>query len=176
MGKWNDMIILSLDLSLSSTGYSIINKDYNLITYGTIQTKAKDNTEEERLYIIGKKIDELIKEYNVTDIVCESSFKSVNVKTTQQLAKLLGISSYLSVDNNANISTVNPSSARKMVLGNGKADKEEVCKYIQDNYWNIGTFSDKQTKNIQKTSDIYDSMLLGLWFLKQNNLNEKWNK
>ena len=25
------MIILSLDLSLSSTGYSIINKDYNLI-------------------------------------------------------------------------------------------------------------------------------------------------
>lgn len=92
------------------------------------------------------------------------------------MAKLLGVSSYLSVDNNVNMSTVNPSSARKMVLGNGKADKEEVCKYIQDNYWNIGAFSDKQTKNIQKTSDIYDSILLGLWFLKSKNLNEKWNK
>ena len=83
---------------------------------------------------------------------------------------------YSSLLLSVNISTVNPSSARKMVLGNGKADKEEVCKYIQDNYWNIGIFSDKQTKNIQKTSDVYDSMLLGLWFLKQNNLNEKWNK
>lgn len=92
------------------------------------------------------------------------------------MAKLLGISSYLSVDNNISISTVNPSSARKMVLGNGKADKEEVCKYIQDNYWNIGTFSDKQTKSIQKTSDIYDSMLLGLWFLKYKRLNDKYKK
>lgn len=92
------------------------------------------------------------------------------------MAKLLGISSYLSVDNNIGISTVNPSSARKMVLGNGKADKEEVCKYIQDNYWNIGTFSDKQTKSIQKTSDIYDSMLLGLWFLKYKRLNDKYKK
>ena len=170
------MIILNLDLSLSSTGYSVIDDNYNLITYGTIQTKAKDNTEEERLYIIGKKIDKLIKEYNVTDIVCESSFKSVNVKTTQQLAKLLGISSYLSVDNNVGISTVNPSSARKMVLGNGKADKEEVCKYIQDNYWNIGIFSDKQTKSVKKTSDIYDSMLLGLWFLKSKKLNKKYSQ
>lgn len=168
------VIILSLDLSLSSTGFSIIDDEYNLISYGTIQTKAKDNTEEERLYIIGKKIDEIIKEYRITNICVEGSYKSVNIKTTQQLAKLLGISIFLSVDNNINILTVNPTTARKSIIGNGKADKEEVAKYIQDNYWNIGEFSDKQTKAVQKTSDIYDSMLLGLYFLKKNNLNNKY--
>ena len=168
------MKILSLDLSLSSTGFSIIDEKYNLITYGTIQTKAKDNTEEERLHIIGKRIDELIKEYNVTDVCVEASYKSVNVKTTQQLAKLLGISMYLSVDNDIKVTTVNPSTARKSILGNGSAKKEEVCSYIQDNHWNIGEYSDKQTKTIQKTSDIYDSMLLGLWFLKQFKLNQKY--
>ena len=31
------VIILSLDLSLSSTGFSIIDDEYNLISYGTIQ-------------------------------------------------------------------------------------------------------------------------------------------
>lgn len=159
---------------LSSTGYSIINENYNLITYGTIQTKAKDNTEEERLHIIGKKIDELIKEYKVTDVCVEASYKSVNIKTTQQLAKLLGISMYLSVDNDIKVTTVNPSTARKSILGNGSAKKEDVAKYIQNNYWDIGEYSDKQTKSIKKTSDVYDSMLLGLWFLKQHKLNEKY--
>lgn len=168
------MIVLNLDLSLSSTGYSIINENYNLITYGTIQTKAKDNTEEERLHIIGKKIDELIKEYKVTDVCVEASYKSVNIKTTQQLAKLLGISMYLSVDNDIKVTTVNPSTARKSILGNGSAKKEDVAKYIQNNYWDIGEYSDKQTKSIKKTSDVYDSMLLGLWFLKQHKLNEKY--
>jgi crossover junction endodeoxyribonuclease RuvC len=169
------MRVLNLDLSLSSTGFSIIDEEYNLITYGTIQTKAKDNTEEERLHIIGKRIDELIKEYNVTDVCVEASYKSVNVKTTQQLAKLLGISMYLSVDNDIKVTTVNPSTARKSILGNGSAKKEEVAKFIQDNYWYIGEYSDKQTKTIQKTSDIFDACLLGLWFLKQHKLNEKYS-
>lgn len=167
------MIILCLDLSLSSTGYSIIDDDYNLLTYGTIQTKAKEYKEEERLHIIGVAINEIIKEYNVTDLCIENSFKSVNIKTTQQLAKLQGISCYIGVDNGVKINIITPSSARKMVLGNGKATKIEVAKYIRDNYWDIGEFSDKETRTIKKTSDIFDSMLLGLCYLKKHKLEEK---
>ena len=159
------MIVLGLDLSLwlSSTGFSIIDEEYNLITYGTIQTKAKDNTEEERLHIIGKKIDELIKEYNVTDICIENSYKSVNIKTTQQLAKLLGISTYLGIDNGLEVHTVSPTVARKHILNKGNATKEEVANYIRENHWDMGEYSDKETKTIKKTSDIYDSALLGLF-------------
>ena len=71
--------MLNLDLSISSTGYSIMDENYNLISYGTIQTTSKGNTEEERLYIIGKKIDKLIKEFGVNVIVAENQFKSVNI-------------------------------------------------------------------------------------------------
>ena len=168
------MRILSLDLSLSSTGYCIIDEEYNLITYETIQTKAKNNTEEERLYIIGKEIDRLIKEYNVTHVCVEGSYKSVNVRTTQQLAKLLGISLYLSVDKNIIDETINPTMARKYILGKGNANKEEVAEYIRANHWDIGEFSDKETKSVKKTSDIYDSMLLGLFFLKKYKLDKKY--
>ena len=168
------MIVLSLDLSLSSTGYCIIDEEYNLISYETIQTNAKDNTEEERLYIIGKKIEQLIEEYNVTHVCIEGSYKSVNIKTTQQLAKLLGISIYISIDIGAEVCTVNPSAARKYILGKGNANKEEVAEWIRQNHWDIGEFSDKKTKTIKKTSDIYDSMLLGLFFLKKYKLDKKY--
>ena len=110
----------------------------------------------------------------MTDVCIEESYKSVNIKTTQQLAKLLGVSIYISMKNNVNIITVNPTTARKLILKNGSAKKEDVAKYIQDNHWNIGEYSDKQTKTIQKTSDIFDSMLLGLYFLKKNKLNDKY--
>ena len=165
--------MLNLDLSISSTGYSIMDENYNLISYGTIQTTSKGNTEEERLYIIGKKIDKLIKEFGVNVIVAENQFKSVNIKTTQQLARLMGIVIFICKDNNIEIEYFNPSSARKWVMNNGKAKKEDVAQFIMEKHYNIGEYSDKQTKKIKKTSDIYDSILLGLAYLKKYKLNNK---
>lgn len=109
-------------------------------------------------------------------VIAESQFKSVNIKTTQMLARLMGISIYLSQDNEIPIEYISPTSARKIVTGDGKMKKEEVAQYIIDNYYNIGEYSDKQTKKIQKTSDIYDSILLNLAILKQRKLNEKYKK
>ena len=168
------MKVLGLDLSLSSTGYCIIDENYNLIAYETIQTKAKDNTEEERLHIIGKEIDRLIKEYNITHVICEGSYKSINVRTSQQLARLSGIAMYLAIDNGIEIEACNPSSARKYTLGKGSAKKEEVFEWIKDNYWYMGEFSDKETKTIKKTSDIYDAGLLCIFFLKKYKLDKKY--
>lgn len=167
------MVILNLDLSISSTGFSVIDEKYNLISYGTIQTTSKGYTEEERLYIIGKEIDRLIKEYNIDVVVAENQFKSVNIKTTQQLARLMGITIFMCQDNNVKIEYFNPSSARKWVMNDGKAKKEDVAQFIINNYYYIGEYSDKQTKKVEKTSDIYDSILLGLAYLKKYNLNNK---
>ena len=168
------MKILALDLSLSSTGYCIIDENYNLIAYETIQTKAKNFTEEERLYIIGKEINRLMKEYDITHVCIENSYKSVNIKTTQQLAKLLGISTYLGIDNGLEVHTVSPTVARKHILNKGNATKEEVANYIRENHWDMGEYSDKETKAIKKTSDIYDSALLGLFLLKKLELDKKY--
>lgn len=126
------------------------------------------------MYTIGKRIDEIIKEYNVTDVCIENSYKSVNIKTTQQLAKLLGIATYLAINNELNIETINPSSARKIVMGNGASKKEDVAEYIRENYWDIGEYCNKQTKTQNKTSDIFDSMLLCIVFLKKYKLDKKY--
>ena len=62
--------------------------------------------------------------------------------------------------NQIDIDLIFPSSVKKLVTGNGRAIKEDVAKYIQENYIDIGEYSDKQGKN--KTSDICDAISIAI--------------
>lgn len=167
------MIILGLDLSLSSTGYSIIDYNENVLAYGVINTTTKNN-DFERMYIIANKIDELIQKYNVTIVCLENSFFGSNPNTGIKLARLMGAVSYICVENNLLIELITPAQGRKILMNNGKAKKEEVANFIKENYIDIGEYSDKtiKTKGIQKTSDMYDSMAVGFAFIKKWKLNK----
>lgn len=164
------MVIIGLDLSLSSTGYSIINCKGEILTYGVISTTTKDN-DYIRVYKIASRIKELIKEYEVDVAVLENSFFGKNPNTGLKLARLAGAVFYICIESNIEIEMLAPTTTRKILLGDGKAKKESVAKFIQDSYINIGKYSDKAGKN--KTSDIYDSLCLGLAYLKRYNLNNK---
>ena len=67
--------------------------------------------------------------------------------------------------NNLTIEYLAPTSVKKIVTGNGKATKEDVAKYVQDHYINIGEYSDKSGKN--KTSDIYDAISIAIAVRKE---------
>ena len=71
-----------------------------------------------------------------------------------------------------------PTTTRKILLGDGKAKKEQVANYIRENIIDIGEYSDKEnkTKGIKKTSDIYDSICLAFSYLKKYILDRKYNK
>ena len=92
------MILLGLDLSLSSTGYSIIDENENVLTYGTICSKAKYE-DAVRMYMIASEIEKLIKEYNVDIAVLENSFFGKNPNTGLKLSRLCGSVFYVCVDN-----------------------------------------------------------------------------
>lgn len=168
------MNILGLDASLSSTGYSIINYEENILTYGTINTTAKDD-DFIRTYKIANKIKELIKEYKVDIVVLENSFFGKNPSTGLKLSRLCGAIFYVCVECGVKIEMLAPTTTRKILLGDGKAKKEQVASYIRKNIIDIGEYSDKtnKTKGIKKTSDIYDSLCLAFSFLKKYKLNNK---
>ena len=63
------------------------------------------------------------------------------------LRKLLGATMRMIAKNNLTIEYLAPTSVKKIVTGNGKATKGDVAKYVQDNYINIGEYSDKSGKN-----------------------------
>lgn len=172
------MLILGLDLSLSSTGFNIITDDKSLLAYGTFQTDSKKMDEFHRIHYIVNEIEKLIVDKQIDVIVCENQFFGGNARTGLTLSKLLGAVIYICIKHDRQIELLTPTQARKLLMDNGKAKKEEVAEYIRKEYEDIGEYSDKErkTKGIKKTSDIYDSMAVSFAWLKRYNLNNKYKK
>lgn len=171
------MIIIGLDLSLSSTGYNIIDGEGKIITYGTICTDAKKNNEYERIFIIANRCRDLIREYGVDYVICENSFFGGNARTSITLARLLGAVAYITIEEEKTLDLITPSASRKMLLGSGKSTKEDVAEYIRKEILDLGEYSNKaiKSKGIEKTSDIYDSLCVSFAWLKKYKLNEKYD-
>ena len=168
------MIILGLDLSLSSTGWNLITHENTVLGYDKICTNAKKNTEFERIYIIANEIRELIEVNSVDVVVAENQFFGGNARTGLTLSKLMGAIIYVCMESEVKIELLTPTQARKLLSGDGKLKKEQIANFIRENYIDLGEFSDKAGKG--KNSDLYDSLVVSLAWNKQNNLNEKWNK
>lgn len=178
------MNLLSLDLSIASTGYSVFidNKIVEcdrIVTEGTeLSEKSKKHldytyflatkSEDDRIYFLSKIIDELTKKYNITDYCIEDQFIGKNARTGLTLAKVKGSVIYVGKDNNVNIHHLKPTEVRKYLMNIGSASKERVAKYIRDNYYDVGEFSDKYNK--YKTDDKYDSLACGIALLKKKNI------
>ena len=159
------MILLALDTSVASTGFAIFNEKQEIITYGNIPTTKKDfETEDLRLNYIGNVIDELIKTYNVTDIIEEDQFTSINSKTILLLRKLVGVISRVAYKYEINIHYVYPSQWRAKLGIKGKDKKLAAFNYLKDN--NIIDLGELKTSGKKKNDDITDSLCIGLSYFK----------
>ena len=159
------MILLALDTSVASTGFAIFNEKQEIITYGNIPTVKKDfETEDLRLNYIGNVIDELIKTYNITDIIEEDQFTSINSKTILLLRKLVGIISRVAYKYDINIHYVYPSQWRSKLGIKGKDKKLAAFNYLKDN--NIIDLGELKTSGKKKNDDITDALCIGLSYFK----------
>ena len=166
------MVIMGIDASLSSTGYSVLtifdNSDIRgeITKCGVIQTKKGDfENEDSRIFHICKELAKIMLSNNVTQVVIEEQFMARNSRTVLSLRKMLGAIMYLVYEMGLDLDYLYPTSVRKLLLNDGKAKKEDVAKYIRENVIDIGEYSDKAGKN--KTSDIYDATALALAYDKK---------
>ena len=156
--------LLSIDPSLSSTGYSVIDSDTREIYDEGRYTTKPSIEENDRIRNIVMKLYGVCIQYDIEEIAMEDGFiSSINIKTGIQLAKLRGgLITYFMVKN-IPIHTQLPSETRKNLGLKGNAKKEDVANKIIELYpgiiSKIGPYSDKTNK--QKTSDIYDSICIG---------------
>lgn len=170
------MVILSLDASLSSTGYAIF-KGIKLIKYGKIQSKKdKFKDEDMRLNYMCNIIENIIKEYKVEKIICEDQFTSINSKTILSLRKLIGGIMRTANYNDIDVKYYYPSTWRKILgINKGKSNDKKLAAY---NYLlaqgiNIGEF---KATGVHKNDDIVDSICIGLCFLKDKVQDEENRK
>ncbi|SFN18632.1 Holliday junction resolvase [Peptostreptococcus anaerobius] len=143
---------------MTSTGWCVI-EDFKVISYGKINTSPKDfTTEDERINYIVDKIESVMD--NITFVGIENQFISNRTSTIMVLRKLLGATMRMITQKGICVEYLAPTSVKKIITGNGRAGKEKVAKYIQDNYIDIGEYSDKAGNN--KTSDIYDAISIAV--------------
>lgn len=152
-------MILSLDLSLSSTGYSIFNDGLELIGYGKI------NPSDKKVEYILNRISNIIAIEKVDKVLLEGGFVgSKNMLSSLKLAELRGAVKYLCMVKEIDFVEYAPQHIKKSVTGKGNASKEEVFERLSlmykssQTFNSIGAFCDKNSKN--KTSDIYDSIAI----------------
>lgn len=158
------MNILSLDPSLSSTGYSIINSKKELLLKGRYQTTNK-NTTDERIQMIIHFLENIDIEFDV--VILEDGFVGFSRQTSLQLAELRGALIAYFKYKGYPVEHEQPKKIRMNFGLPGNAKKEEVANAVLSIYPNlleeIGPYSDKSNK--QKTSDIYDSISIGLSYI-----------
>ena len=165
------MIILGLDLSLSSCGWSMITNEEHIIACDKICTDSKKNTEFERIQIVVNEIKDLIEEHSIDIVVAEDQFFSKNPKTGLTLSKLMGAVIYVCMELEVPFNLLSPTQARKILTGDGKMKKEQMANYIRENYIDLGEFIDRNC--IAKNSDKYDALVISLAWNKQHKLNNK---
>ena len=164
--------ILSIDPSLSSTGYSVIEATTREIIKISRYTTKPDIPENDRIKsIVLELFDVYMSDDTITEIVLEDGFiSSVNINSGMKLSKLRGgIITYFKI-NGVPVYTQEPTETRKNLGLKGNAKKEEVANKILELYPDlidrIGPYSDKNNKH--KTSDMYDSVCIAIAHLNKN--------
>jgi len=131
------MTIIAFDLSLSNTGIAIFNDTGDWIESLSVDTKKESNYSL-KLRKIEKAFKQLKKKYKPSVIVIEESFTRFN-KSTQAIYRVRGIAELVFYD--VEQVCYHATSVRKEVLGHGNAKKEDLQRFILDNYKN-SIFSD----------------------------------
>jgi len=130
------MIILGIDPGIAIVGYGLI--EYNsqtarittTIDYGAITTVANTPVPE-RIEIIYRELDELIKLYHPDVMAVEELFFNTNQKTAIFVAEARGVILLCAKHNNIEIAEYTPLQVKQSVVGYGQAEKSQVIMMVR---------------------------------------------
>ncbi|KKQ75047.1 MAG: Crossover junction endodeoxyribonuclease RuvC [Candidatus Woesebacteria bacterium GW2011_GWB1_38_5b] len=127
------MIILGIDPGTATTGYGLLqirNNDLHVIDFGLIETD-KNGTPELRLLSIHEKMTELFIKYTPHVVAIEKLFFAANTKTAMRVGQAQGVMFLCAAQYKVKIFEYAPATIKKVVSGNGRADKKNMQKSIR---------------------------------------------
>lgn len=119
------MLILGIDPGTATTGYGLIRKNgkgYDALEFGLIQTD-KDGTAGKRLEKICEEMTILLDKFNPNIVAIEKLFFATNAKTAMRVGQAQGVMLYAASKANIEVAEYAPGSIKKVVTGDGRADK-----------------------------------------------------
>ncbi len=163
------MKILAIDPGYERLGVAVLEKEKEKEKYifsETFKTSAKLEFSQ-RLFLLGKRIEEIIEKYQVEVLAIEKLFFNTNQKTATNVAEVRGALIYIALKNNLKLFEYTPLEIKMAVAGYGRADKKQVIFMIHQLL--------KLSKEI-KYDDEYDAIATGLTFFAHNQKYENRKK
>lgn len=128
----SSIIILGIDPGLRVTGFGVINKQGQQLSYvasGCIKTP--DGELPERLKVILNSLGEVIAQHRPQQVAVEKVFVNVNPQSTLLLGQARGAAICAAVLVNLPVAEYTALQVKQAVVGNGHAKKEQVQEMVQ---------------------------------------------
>jgi crossover junction endodeoxyribonuclease RuvC len=121
------MRILGIDPGLNKTGWAIVEQKNNLqyIDSGFIKNK-QDIQIYDKLSLIVQQVKNVMQTYKPNLLAMEETFVNNNAVSSLKLALVRGAIMAIAIENNIKIIEIKPNTIKKVITGNGKADKKQV--------------------------------------------------
>ncbi len=151
------MKIIAIDPGYERMGVAIIEKingKENLVFSECFKTFAKI-PHEERLKLIGREIEILIKKYEPEAMAIETLFFKNNQKTAMHVSEARGVMLYVASTLGLSLKEFSPMAIKIAVTGHGGSDKDQVTSMVQKLI---------KIKTKIKYDDEYDAIAAGLTY------------
>ncbi|QQS38465.1 crossover junction endodeoxyribonuclease RuvC [Candidatus Woesebacteria bacterium] len=137
------MLILGIDPGTATTGYGFLNihklpkegeklnGHYTAGDFGLIETTML-NTPGERLYFIHNELRKIIEKHKPHVMAIEKVFFATNRKTAIRVGQAQGVMLMAAAHFSIAVVEYSPMTIKKIVAGNGRADKKQVQKSVRD--------------------------------------------
>jgi len=129
-----DKIILGIDPGTLQMGYSIIeicNGKVMMAEMQTLRLSGKKNNHE-RLYLIHKKVLELVATFKPHEFAIEAPFFGKNVQSMLKLGRAQGVAIAAAMSAGIPVTEYSPRKVKQSITGNGNSDKEQVWKMLRE--------------------------------------------
>jgi len=129
------MTILGIDPGTAIIGYGLIEKEekgqkLKAIKYGCIKTSS-DFATAERLKVLNKELDSLIKKYRPNIVAVEDIFFFKNLKTAIKVSQARGVILLTIANMNLPIAEYTPLQIKQAVACYGRAEKNQVQQMVR---------------------------------------------
>ena len=149
------MRILGIDPGIAIVGYGVVDKEgnrYKTVAYDAVTTRAHTPLEE-RLLLVYKGIDEIIKMYKPDAMSIEELFFNNNAKTAVAVGQARGVILLAAVQNGIPIYEYTPLQVKQALTGYGRASKSQIQQMMK---------SILGLESVPKPDDVADALAIAV--------------
>lgn len=127
-----EKIILGVDPGTNLLGYAILHIQGKMMKIGTLGVinLIKHQDHHHKLKEIFLQLQEIIEQYQPTEMAIEAPFFGKNVQSMLKLGRAQGVSIAAAYTMGLSVSEYSPRKIKMSITGNGNSSKEQVCNML----------------------------------------------